>query len=150
MKIRVVIDAQSFEVEVGDLNVRPIPVTVDGDTFMVWPDESGSLTKQAEAKAAEIAERAAQVSAQPATQAAARMAAPANGVKTVPAPIPGVIISIVVAEGDSVSFGQELCVLEAMKMKNVIRANRAGTIAAVCIAAGDQVRHGQALFEYTD
>jgi biotin carboxyl carrier protein len=68
----------------------------------------------------------------------------------VTAPIPGVIISIAVKEGDIVKFGDEICVLEAMKMKNAIRANRAGKVAAICVTIGDQVRHGQTLIEYTD
>jgi biotin carboxyl carrier protein len=37
-----------------------------------------------------------------------------------------------------------------MKMKNLIRANRAGTISAVRVAAGDSVKHSQVLFEYSD
>ena len=37
MKIKVQIKDQTFEVEVGDLNVRPITAVVDGETFEVWP-----------------------------------------------------------------------------------------------------------------
>jgi biotin carboxyl carrier protein len=70
--------------------------------------------------------------------------------KSVLAPIPGVILSIAVKPGDAVVFGQELCVLEAMKMKNQIRANRAGKIAELRVAPGEQVRHSQVLFEYAD
>lgn len=66
------------------------------------------------------------------------------------APIPGVIISIIVNEGDKVTFGQELCILEAMKMKNVIRAGRAGTIAKVLVKEGESVQHSQVLMEYED
>lgn len=146
MKLRVTIDAQSFDVEVGSLDARPIPVAVDGETFMVWPEENEQAAQSAEQPPAAIPV---------AVMAPVRVPAPSNaaaagGMKTVMAPIPGVIISVSVKAGDKVTFGQELCVLEAMKMKNIIRANRAGTVAAVCVAAGDQVRHGQALVEYTD
>jgi len=148
MKMRVTIDAQSFEVEVGDLNARPIPVTVEGDSFMVWPEESGA---PAPAVAAQAVTRRLPESA----SAPVRSAPPANGggaagIKAVTAPIPGVILSVTVKEGDAVVFGQELCILEAMKMKNMIRANRAGKIAAVRVAAGDQVKHSQVLMEFTD
>ena len=64
--------------------------------------------------------------------------------------VAGRIVDIYVKEGDSVTVGQEVCVLEAMKMKNSIRANRAGKIAAVRVSTGDQVRKGQALLEFSD
>ena len=139
MKIRVSIDAQSFLVDVGDLNARPIPVSIDGDTFLVIPVEQEEAPVQEDP------------STPVAVQAPVRgVGAPSPGVKNVQAPIPGVIISVAVKEGDQVSFGQELCILEAMKMKNVIRASREGKIGAVRVAAGDQVRHGQALMDYSD
>ena len=138
MKMNVRIDGQSFAVEVGDLRARPVQVSVDGEKFEVWVEADSSLS---------VAEGA------PVVQPAASLNMPApvmNQAKTVPAPIPGVIVSVSVREGDSVVFGQELCVLEAMKMKNLIKANRPGKIAVIHIAAGDQVRHGQALMEYSD
>jgi glutaconyl-CoA/methylmalonyl-CoA decarboxylase subunit gamma len=66
------------------------------------------------------------------------------------APIPGVIISIDVKPGDTVEHGTTLCVLEAMKMKNAIRATRAGKIGAVQINVGETVRHNQVLIEFAD
>jgi biotin carboxyl carrier protein len=68
----------------------------------------------------------------------------------IPAPIPGVIVEISAAVGQSVNRGDELCVLEAMKMKNSIKAGRNGTIGKINVSVGDQVRHGQVLMEYTD
>jgi biotin carboxyl carrier protein len=64
------------------------------------------------------------------------------------APIPGVIISIQVKQGDEVSLGQELCVLEAMKMKNTIRSPRAGVIASVNVSSGETVKHHDVLVEF--
>jgi glutaconyl-CoA/methylmalonyl-CoA decarboxylase subunit gamma len=140
MKVRVSIDAQTFEVEVGDLNARPIPVTVEGDTFLVMPVEREEALPTVEAAGTPVA-----------VQAPLRgVGAPAPSVKSVQAPIPGVIISVAVKSGEAVHFGQELCVLEAMKMKNIIRASRDGTIGALHVAAGDQVRHGQVLMDYSD
>lgn len=144
MKMRLMIDAQSFEVEVGDLNERPILVSVDGEAFEVWPDEKGNGT-------AKSAQPLQSVPISPVTQAATGMApGGADKIKAVLAPIPGVILSVTVKEGDAVVFGQELCVLEAMKMKNSIRANRSGKVARICVQAGDQVKHSQMLLEYTD
>jgi biotin carboxyl carrier protein len=59
-----------------------------------------------------------------------------------------VIVSIAVQQEDEVSAGQELLVLEAMKMKNSIRANRAGKIAAIGVSVGQHVQHNQVLVEF--
>ena len=75
----------------------------------------------------------------------------ANGnTKSVKAPLPGVIIDIMVSEVDPIAYGQELCVLEAMKMKNTIRANREGRIKKIHITVGDQVQHSALLMEFED
>ncbi len=47
MKLRVRIDDQSYDVEVGDLNTRPILATVEGETFEVWPEENGKAPQAA-------------------------------------------------------------------------------------------------------
>ena len=71
-----------------------------------------------------------------------------DGGRTVTSPMPGVILSVDVASGATVRRGQTLMVLEAMKMKNEIKAERDATVAAVLVAVGDQVKHGEALVEY--
>ena len=81
---------------------------------------------------------------------AGQAAAQEYSTKMLNAPIPGKIIAVFVHEGDLVSVGQELLTLEAMKMKNAIRANRDGTIASVLVANGDSVKHGQPLIEFTE
>ena len=59
-----------------------------------------------------------------------------------------VIVSVAVKAGEAVAVGQEVCALEAMKMKNAIRATRAGVIARVHVAPGQAVRHRDLLAEY--
>ncbi len=66
------------------------------------------------------------------------------------APIPGVINAVKVKAGDQVKAGDELFVLEAMKMNNSIRAPKAGTVANVYVNVGEQVKHGQPLMDYAD
>jgi propionyl-CoA carboxylase alpha chain len=55
------------------------------------------------------------------------------------APMPGGVVRVAVAAGDTVEAGQLLVVLEAMKMEHTLRANGAGTVSAVVCAPGDQV-----------
>jgi acetyl/propionyl-CoA carboxylase alpha subunit/acetyl-CoA carboxylase carboxyltransferase component len=60
-----------------------------------------------------------------------------------PAPMPGVVIAVLVAEGELVASGTEIAVLEAMKMHHAVVAGRPGTVRAVAVAVGDQVAEGQ-------
>jgi biotin carboxyl carrier protein len=84
-----------------------------------------------------------------AVQTTARTPSPGRaGGRSVTSPMPGVILTVEVAVGDAVERGQALMVLEAMKMKNEIKAERDGRIAAVLVAAGQQVTHGDVLVEY--
>ena len=62
-------------------------------------------------------------------------------------PLPGVVVSVAVKEGDSVTAGQTLLVIEAMKMEHAIKAPRAGTVKSLKHKAGDRVREGSTLAE---
>ena len=71
-------------------------------------------------------------------------AAPAGGT-VITCPMPGTIIDIKVAAGDSVAEGQVLVIFEAMKMENEIVAPCAGTVASVNCGKGDSVDSGSVL-----
>lgn len=62
--------------------------------------------------------------------------------------IPGIVLKVLVQKGDKVSEGQELLVLEAMKMQNRIKSNRAGTIRNVFVKEGDKVAKGFVMIEF--
>jgi 3-methylcrotonyl-CoA carboxylase alpha subunit len=59
--------------------------------------------------------------------------------------MPGKVIAIKVAEGDAVRKGDELVVVEAMKMENELRAGRAGIVREVLVAEGASVEAGTPL-----
>jgi propionyl-CoA carboxylase alpha chain len=147
MKYRVKIEEQWFEVEIENPRARPVVAQVEGETFEVWP--ASELPPQ---PAQEPVAKPVSVSPPPATvpEPPAASATPAECANAACAPIPGVIISIAVQPGDAVQVGQELCVLEAMKMNNTIRAARAGTVARVNVSVGQHVKHGEVLLEYTE
>jgi len=88
----------------------------------------------------------------PAAAAVPRKPRPAvgGGASTVSAPMPGVILEVHVKAGDRVERGQQIAVLEAMKMHNLIGAPRAGTIGEVCVTPGQAVGHGDALARYAE
>lgn len=68
---------------------------------------------------------------------------------TVTAPMPGTVISIAVTDGDTVSKGQTLLILEAMKMENEIMAPCDGTVQEVTISQGTSVNAGDILVVVT-
>ena len=74
-----------------------------------------------------------------------RAAGDAGGPLEVRAVIPGKVVAVSVAEGDRVSSGQQLLVVEAMKMQNELRAPRDGTIARVGVAEGVKIEIGDLL-----
>jgi propionyl-CoA carboxylase alpha chain len=54
-------------------------------------------------------------------------------------PMPGLLVALHVAEGDKVEAGQPLAVVEAMKMENILRAEKSATVKAVNAKAGDSL-----------
>ena len=63
-------------------------------------------------------------------------------------PMPGLVVSIGVAAGQEVKAGETLAVVEAMKMENVLRAERDGTVAAVRAKAGDSLSVDAVILEF--
>ncbi|GLE05377.1 hypothetical protein PINS_up014390 [Pythium insidiosum] len=63
-------------------------------------------------------------------------------------PMPGMLVSVAVQEGDHVEIGQELCVVEAMKMQNVLRAEKKGVVKAVKHQPGAALKVDEIILEY--
>jgi 3-methylcrotonyl-CoA carboxylase alpha subunit len=63
------------------------------------------------------------------------------------APMPGTVTQVLVREGEAVSPGQPLVIVEAMKMEHVVRAPRAGTVTALGVRPGAQVESGAIVAE---
>lgn len=148
MKIRVTIENQVFEVEINNLHTQPILATVDGQTYEVWTEKKSSETSETKD---EVTTTISRQPVKPALASAPRHyngssgSSPSNAVV---APIPGVIVAIAIQPNTTVTAGQELCTLETMKMKNLIRAPYDGQIASIQITVGEHVKQRQVLMEY--
>ncbi len=71
----------------------------------------------------------------------------AQKLNTVKAPMPGLVLSILVTPGQSVQKGDALLILEAMKMENVLKAAGDGIVKAIAVQQGAPVEKGQLLVE---
>jgi biotin carboxyl carrier protein len=74
--------------------------------------------------------------------------ATANKVNNIKAPMPGLIINLKVAEGDTVKAGDQLLILEAMKMENILKSPGDGVIKKIKVKKGDSVEKNQVLIEF--
>jgi biotin carboxyl carrier protein len=150
MIYQVKVAGRMFKVEIADLNARPIVAVVDGEAIEVFP-EAEDQTQTASRETNGNGSKAEKLALKSKRERPAGPETQSNGdssARSVLAPIPGVIISIQVRPGDEVGLGQDLCVLEAMKMKNPIRSPRAGRIASVNVNPGQTVKHHDVLVEF--
>lgn len=147
MKYRITIDGQVYEVEIADLHARPLMVTVDGEPIQV--DVERLLNHAAPSAQPSATPRPVAPTVPPPMSSVPTGVAPRAGL-TVRAPIPGVIVALLVRPGDQVAYGQELCTIEAMKMRNNIRAARAGRIAEILVSPGQTVNHNDPLMRFEE
>ena len=144
-RFKIIVDGTSHDVEVGDVAASPVWVNVDGvdyDVEVPGKPAVGATSAQPSAPARPISPPTS--AASPATPAPS----PGATANTMTAVMPGRVLSVAVSVGDSVSRGDLICVIEAMKMEQQIGANRDAVISAVHISDGDSVAHGQILVEF--
>jgi biotin carboxyl carrier protein len=140
--IKVIVNGKPYEVEIEDPNVSPMTVMVNGQAYEV------TLESDQPVSAPVVVKTATPVKAAPPRPVKNAPSASSSSDSMV-APMPGVIVDIVVKPGDKLAFGQQLCALEAMKMKNALRAPREVVIASVEVQEGQRVNYGDVLFKFT-
>ncbi len=127
------INGKEYNVAIGEANGKMLSVNVNGASYEVELEN---------APAAQASAPVAAPAAAPAPAAAAPASAPAGAGQTIKSPLPGIIISVDVKEGQAVKRGQKVAVVEAMKMENDILAECDGTVTAVHARKGDSVLEG--------
>jgi biotin carboxyl carrier protein len=136
MKYIVKIADRSFEVEIKDIHARPIIARVDGQEFEVHPENG--IKPEVRIEAGEVGP----------VELPKPVSIPNVNVNEMVAPLPGTVTEIFVRAGDVIESGQVIVIIEAMKMKNSIRATRAGKVAEVFVSAGQAVAHKQPLVRF--
>jgi biotin carboxyl carrier protein len=140
-QLKASIDGRPVDVDVVPLGVQ-LSVRVDGRvvdlTIEGSPPEVGAVASGHRSYVRVESERMR-------AAAQAKKSSSSGGDKIIKSPMPGRVVKVLVAKGDSVGVGQGLLVLEAMKMENEVRARIAGTVADVHVAAGATVEGGARL-----
>jgi biotin carboxyl carrier protein len=141
-RFEVIVGDQTYEVtlaadeELGEESIAPGIATAHA---------AGSGTGAGASPAATVVARTRGATAAPLPRRAG-----GGGSATLNAPMPGVIIEVAVKPGDTVVRGQEIALLDAMKMHNSIKSPRAGTVHEVCVTPGQAVGHGDPIIRYEE
>ena len=124
------INGKEYNVSIGAAEGKNLTVNVNGADYQVELENAPAAAPVAAPVAA------------PKADAPAAAPKPAGAGVTVKSPLPGIIISVDVKEGQAVKRGQKVAVIEAMKMENDIHAEADGTITAIHTRKGDSVLEG--------
>ena len=143
-RLRVKVAGRWFDVHITDLDTRPVKVLVDGEPVEVEIEPTGHTeTVQKSGFDDDAPTDEAKTEGFAKTPASPK----ASAVRTFRSPMPGVILSMAVEKGQQVVTGDEVCVLEAMKMQQSLRADWSGIVKVVHVKAGQQVLGGDPILE---
>lgn len=131
-------------------NTKRMRITVEGKSYDVSVEllDDGVSYGQPEAKKVERARVASPVSSAPISQAAAPTPAPRQTPTIeggIASPMAGVVTKVLIKNGDRIEKGQDIILLEAMKMECRVTATQPGVVDKINIAQGDAVQEGQVL-----
>ena len=127
VRLEPVVGSTHFRVTAGELRRSAVIRRSGGDIIVTLDDEQYRLRVE------------------PAVPIARRTRMSASGAGEVKAPMPGLVVSVDVAEGDTVEQGRPVAVMEAMKMQSEMRTPLAGKVTAVHVKPGQEVMGGTIL-----
>lgn len=134
-KFEFTIRGNKYDVRIKSLEDNIAKVEVNGSSYEVELLQDVKVTKTPKL-----------VRAQPIVTAP-KTIAPAGKMSVVKAPLPGTIFKMLVKDGDTVKIGDNLLILEAMKMENNILSEKTGVVRSIKIKEGDSVFQGDVLME---
>jgi len=142
------INGQNYNVQIDEVNETSTMahVTVNGTPYEV-EIAGASAASSSKPQVAPAPREANSGMITPTTAAPAPRIAPSapSAGSAIKCPLPGTVLAVKVAVGDSVTAGQTLVVLEAMKMENNIDADRAGVVKEILVQQGATVMEGDNL-----
>ncbi|MFI3287993.1 MAG: biotin/lipoyl-containing protein [Rikenellaceae bacterium] len=142
---KIKINGSDYNVTVKNVESESAEVSVNGTEYSVAIE---GLRARPQTKTPKLV-RPAVVTTGESHPAAQKTNTPASAASVaagdVKSPLPGVVLDVMVREGDTVKTGQRLLLLEAMKMENNIEADRDGVVRSIKVRTGDSVLEGDVL-----
>jgi glutaconyl-CoA/methylmalonyl-CoA decarboxylase subunit gamma len=139
MKYTITVQDQTFDIQIESVIGDKAQVIVDQTPYEVLIENAGNLLAPAPAQVKPV------VSARPAPIAPKTVVKSSEGGEVVTAPIPGIILSIAVSVGDTVSPGQVVAIMEAMKMENNLICHVSGKVKEIRAPKGTELATGDAV-----
>ncbi|WP_047451541.1 biotin/lipoyl-containing protein [Alistipes sp. ZOR0009] len=134
------INGNDYDVHVNNVDGNIVDVEINGSPYKVEIDRE---IKQSKTPTLVRPEAVPSTDSHPSVAKTVSPGMATSG--AIKSPLPGVILSLAVREGDIVKVGQRLLVLEAMKMENNIDSDKEGKIASIKVRQGDSVMEGDVL-----
>ena len=144
LKVRV--GPRWYKVEIDDINTDPVKVKVNGKEFEIILHDKPELQSQMD-----YVEQPMEDSRDSETDRYEK----SNGISSKPlrlvkSPMPGTVLSISVEIGDYVSPGDDVCLLESMKMRQVLRSDIEGTVGSILVVPGESILGEAPILELFD
>lgn len=137
-KYKLRINGNAYDVQIKEADGNMIHMEVNGSAYEVEMETEVKTTKTPTLVVSQP---------KPSNKPTAESLKTTESVKKLTAPLPGVILKLNVKEGDEVKTGDNLLVLEAMKMENTVLAESSGTIKSINVKEGQNVLQGDVLLE---
>ena len=134
-RVRVKVNDEWYDVRVGDLYQSPVEVEVDGETLLV---EIGDPSDAAPPPRRQPP---------PKTELPGLRGITQGNDRVIRCPLPGKVVSISVSKGQELDSGDEICLLESMKMEQSVRMAQSGVVKGVKIKKNQTVEAGHPLVE---
>lgn len=140
-KFKFKINGNQYDANIISIDDNQAEVEVNGKVYQVEVDQAMQMTKTPKLVRSVAVPS---TDSHPSVAKTSNPSAPKGG-GTIKSPLPGVVLNVFVKEGDTVSIGQKLLVLEAMKMENNIEADKGGRVVSLKKNKGDSVMEGDVL-----
>jgi len=132
------VNGKDYKVNVKSIEDSVADIEINGKGMKVNIKQLGEPVKKAAPKKSAVKETQKETSSPQSSS---------GGVRKVNAPLPGVILNVMIREGETVREGQDMLIMEAMKMENSIQAPFAGKVLKVNVKRDDTVQEGDLLVE---
>lgn len=140
-KFTFTINGNKYDVEIDAVEKTTADISVNGTSYQV------TLEKDIKPVKTPMLTRKLAVPSTESSVTKTNKPLEAKGAGLIKSPLPGVILEVLVKEGDSIKIGDRLLIMEAMKMENNINSDKAGKVISIKVKNGDAVLEGEVLVE---